>query len=445
MTFLLRAALVCAIGLAELMVLQLRLDQRAILDSPRWWAQILWYYPALFQLGLVCLGSMAMLSRRDLAEMIRAARSQDSFSSALRFFAIHAALFAVFFWLSFAGFERGLAASSKAADLWFLAWTLCGLSALACWTFLLVRPSLWRAFLIASSRRLLWGAALGSALWLTATFVTGELFDFGRLPTLQAIAAVLRATGHEATYTMNPALIRIDGFAVSMSAGCFGYEGIALVLVFCTAYLVALRRALAFPRSFLLIAMAVAASWVMNVLRVTLLVLIGAYRGKYAVEGFHSVAGWIFFAAIAAGVVALSQRPWFAKNPAAARPTEGARENPAAPYLLPLLVLLATAMVTRIFTRDFDTLYPLRFIFVGAALLAYRRQISELGWRGSSWAAVPGALIFAGWMALALSCSIGGVLARLERPLTPAGSGWREWVIAISGREGCVRLFLLLS
>jgi CAAX prenyl protease-like protein len=57
-------------------------------------------------------------------------------------------------------------------------------------------------------------------------------------------------------------------------------------------------------------------------------------------------------------------------------------------------------MITRIFTTDFDLLYPLRAILVGAVLLLYRRRIAELGWRGSSWAAGPGLLIFLGWMAL---------------------------------------------
>jgi CAAX prenyl protease-like protein len=33
-------------------------------------------------------------------------------------------------------------------------------------------------------------------------------------------------------------------------------------------------------------------------------------------------------------------------------------------------------------------------------LAIYRHHIAELGWRGSAWAALPGALIFFGWMAL---------------------------------------------
>ncbi|MEO8500745.1 MAG: exosortase E/protease, VPEID-CTERM system [Vicinamibacteria bacterium] len=418
----LRAVLLSALAALELIGLQLTLDQRVILDSTRWWARVLWYYPDLFNIALLCAGSMAVLTRRPLAEAVRASRRDLTPSGAGRFLGAHILLSLLFYGLSLVGFQEG-AAGGAWADLWFLSWAACGLLVVAAWGCALARPGLWASFLKAGSRGILWGLALGGSVWLGAQYLTEGFFEFGRVPTLMAVAAILRATGHSAFFTEEPARIGIDGFSVRMSAGCFGYEGVALVIAFTLAYSLAVRKELLFPRSLLLIPLAVGASLTMNVFRVTSLILIGAYRGKYAIEGFHSVAGWLYFAAIAAGIVMLSQTRWFAKDPQMTVSTQSS-SNPAAPYLMPLLVLLATAMVTRIFTGGFDLLYPLRAVFVGAVLVFYRKRIAELGWRGSAWAALPGALIFLGWMALEPAPTPSAIVTGLAQLPGWAAVGW---------------------
>ena len=417
-----RAGLLCALAVTELIGFQLRLDQSAILDSTRWWARVLWYYPALFNIALLCAGSMAVLARRSLSEAARAWLRDATSWGAKHFLGAHLLLTLLLYRLSLAGFQEGAAAGAS-ADLWFVAWVACGVLSAVAWCCALARPSLWIDLVNGGARGMLWGVALGSSLWLGAQFLTQGLFQFGRVPTLMAVSTILRATGHAASFTTEPARIGIDGFSVRMSAGCFGYEGVALVLAFSATYLFLVRKDLAFPRSLLLVAIAAGVSWGMNVFRVSALILLGAYRGVDAIEGFHSVAGWLYFAAIAAGVVALSQRPWFAKDQGESPSMETA-SNPAAPYLVPLLVLLATAMITRIFTGDFDTLYPLRALFVGAVLVAYRSRIAELGWRGSAWAALPGALIFLGWMALEPAPARSAIASGLARLPGWAATGW---------------------
>jgi exosortase/archaeosortase family protein len=314
----------CAIAAVELMGFQLSLDQGAILDSPRWWARVLWYYPALFNIALVCGGAIAVLARAQIVRVGKAWAVEATAFPIAPYLATHAVLIAVLYALSVAGFQRGVAAGAN-ADLWFLAWLFCGVLAVAAWGCALARPPLWIDLLRNSSRSISWGTALGCVLWQSAETLNQVFFEFGRLPTLLAVVATLRATGHDVAYTEEPARIVFEGFGIRMSSGCLGYEGISLVLVFCAAYLVALRRELAFPRSFLLVALAALASWGMNVLRVAALVLIGAKRGVYAIEGFHSVAGWLYFAAIAAGIVAVSQRRWFARQGRESVETEGWR------------------------------------------------------------------------------------------------------------------------
>jgi exosortase E/protease (VPEID-CTERM system) len=331
-------------------------------------------------------------------------------------------LFALFYGLSVAGFQGGLA-EGHTADLWFMTWVASGSLAGIAWCCALARPALWIALWRDSGPAIAWGLPLGCAIWESAEILTGQLFEVGRRPTLVAVVAMLRGLGYDAVFSEATARIGTPAFSVRMSAACFGYEGIAMVIVFSAVYLFALRKELAFPRSLVLVFLAVAASWWMNVVRVLAMILLGAYRGAYAVEGFHSVAGWLYFAAIAAGIVALSQRPWFA-NVQERGPKREPAMNPAAPYLVPLMVLVATAMVARIFAGSFESLYPLRIIAVAAVLSLYRNRVATLGWRGSAWATGPGALIFFLWMALEPPPSPSSIPGGLALLPGWAAAGW---------------------
>ncbi|HEX5271083.1 MAG TPA: CAAX prenyl protease-related protein, partial [Gemmataceae bacterium] len=112
--------------------------------------------------------------------------------------------------------------------------------------------------------------------------------------------------------------------------------------------------------------------------------------------GFHSQAGSLAFNAVGLGTVALAQRFFRSRG---ADPAEGATSDPL-PWLLPLLVLTGTMMLTAAVSAGFDWLYPLRVGAVAVVLWFLRRHYRELS--GSlSWVAVAaGALVFALWLAL---------------------------------------------
>jgi exosortase E/protease (VPEID-CTERM system) len=136
------------------------------------------------------------------------------------------------------------------------------------------------------------------------------------------------------------------------------------------------------------------------------LILIGhAGYIDIAIGGFHSKAGWLFFCAIALGAVWASQHlRWFARDPNAAR---DALTNPSAPFLLPLLAVVATSLVTGLFVDDFDYFYPLR-VAVGLLVLAwYRKDYMEglrahlHGRRIASWHAVGvGVAVYLLWIGI---------------------------------------------
>jgi exosortase E/protease (VPEID-CTERM system) len=202
-------------------------------------------------------------------------------------------------------------------------------------------------------------------------------------------------------------LLRIlgtDTFRVSIDTACSGYEGIGLVVVF-TAFVLSLFRAdFRFPQALLLFPIGIAAIWSFNAIRIALLIGIGhELSPEIAVGGFHSQAGWISFVLVAVGLLAGAYRISFfrADTPVPTRSavvTAGLNANVA--YLLPIVALLGSTLLTLAFTADMDWLYPLRVVMVGAVLaLAWRHF--RFVWAPVSWVAVGGGfLVLALWLAL---------------------------------------------
>jgi exosortase E/protease (VPEID-CTERM system) len=177
-------------------------------------------------------------------------------------------------------------------------------------------------------------------------------------------------------------------FAVNIADECSGLEGMGLMLVFCVSWLWFFRREYYFPRALLIIPAALAFIFLLNSVRIAALVLIGdAGYPRIAVVGFHSQAGWIAFNTAAFLVAMVAKRsPWL--NRTAARPLPGAAtgavtDNPTAPYLMPLLVILAAGMLAHAASAGFDWLYGLRLLGGAAMLWIYRRSLRALDWRFS--------------------------------------------------------------
>jgi len=68
--------------------------------------------------------------------------------------------------------------------------------------------------------------------------------------------------------------------------------------------------------------------------------------------------------------------------------------------LMPFLVILASAMISRASSGGFEWLYPLRFVAAAATIWFFRSAYKDLDWRFTWVAPVVGVLVFAIWMAL---------------------------------------------
>ncbi|MGB8329567.1 MAG: exosortase E/protease, VPEID-CTERM system [Polyangiales bacterium] len=264
-----------------------------------------------------------------------------------------------------------------------------------------------------------WGAGLA----------TLGLWDRLGPVTLDAVAGMLGLFGLPIYFDPSEAAVGTEEFWVRVTPICSGYEGIGLIVVFLSAYLAGFRQRFRFPHALLLLPLAVLAVWFLNVVRIVMLILVGhAGYPEIAIGGFHSKAGWLFFCAVALGAVWASQRlRWFAAWPSGSR---GTIVNPSAPFLLPLLAVVATALVTGLFVGEVDYFYPVR-VAIGLLVLAWYRQAYATGLRHQlrgrsilSWHAVGiGVAVYVLWIAIStwsepyVSETPPELFSELEKPL----------------------------
>ena len=246
-------------------------------------------------------------------------------------------------------------------------------------------------------------------VWLAAWRNTGALPLYALAPALGAVLAIhwsqeLWAPAaslniHPVEWMLQPfypglhvdparLTIGTDRFAVMIAEVCSGFEGVSLMLVFCVAWLWLFRREYYFPRALIIVPAGMLLVFLLNAVRIAALVMIGdAGYARIAIIGFHSQAGWIAFNVAALSVAIIAKRSaWLNRTASTSRSTAPA-DNPVAPFLMPLLGILAAGMLARAMTADFDWLYPLRLLAAATMLWAYRRRYRTLDWR-FSWRAV---------------------------------------------------------
>ena len=225
-------------------------------------------------------------------------------------------------------------------------------------------------------------------------------------------------------------------FFVEVGQSCSGIEGFALVTVFSLTYIALFRHQLAFPRIFLIIPIGLLLSFLLNAVRITLLLWIGLnVSPDLAVDGFHSNAGWLMFAALTfVGMLAVHATPWLQRAPA----RSNARLDAAAPTLpplrddwnvariLPFMVFMGSAVVVSSFFAEPETAYPLRVAAMMAALWFCRRPILRLDWGLSPLAIGAGAVIAGLWIWLG---QLSGPAAQEAPALLMGGAVFAAWAV----------------
>ena len=275
-------------------------------------------------------------------------------------------------------------------------WAMLGLAVGVSWAIALAPPTIWRRF--ATNERATLGASLlaGIAVWAFA-LVAQKLWRPLAESTLYFSQILLASAYPDVTYDAAELTFGTRRFMVEIAPQCSGYEGLGLVSVFVAIYLWLFRARIALPRAYWLFPAGLAAMWVANVVRISLLIAVGSsISPTIAVQGFHSQAGWLAFTTVALGLIWLSHRAGLVSRDSAATVTPSA----APPYLVPFIAMLAASMMTVAFSAGFDLLYPLGVMVTAAVLWHYRRAYRSITMDVSPVAVALGGAVFVVWVAL---------------------------------------------
>lgn len=296
------------------------------------------------------------------------------------------------------------------------AWLLCA-AASALLAMASAAPLGWQLRVLAPRWRTpLLALAAGLLAWRAAAAAEG-LWGVLTAGTLRSVVWLLQLVAGDVFADAARQAVGVDGFEVVIAPICSGVDGIGLVALFQGLWIALARSRLRFPRALLLLPAGAAAAFAANVVRISVLVLVGGAGGEsLALGGFHSKLGWILFIAIALGSVALAERSaWLRREEEPALGSGAGVPAPAAAYLAPLLAALATALVTSAWSAGpLDRGYALRIAAAIAALALVRGGL-------------PRPAPSVSWVPLALGAAVGaawvGAGAGEARPLAEALAG----------------------
>jgi exosortase E/protease (VPEID-CTERM system) len=313
---------------------------------------------------------------------------------------------------------------------WFLfaGWVASGTAITWFWALAVMRWDLWARLLRQS-----WGSMIAGSVIGLGAYTAGQLASNGWLPlsraTLELVNGMLGLIFSDVVYTSGKITIGTSRFNAEIAPQCAGYEGMGLVAVLIAIALWALRRDFRFPRAYALLPLSVALMWLANGFRITALIALGTWGySKFAVGGFHSLAGWVFLLAVGLGVIAFAHRMPFFSMASAAPPNDRAALDAA--YLVPAMTLIATSMITATMSPGMDRYYAARVILVAIAFLVYRRYYTELHLKWSWEAVAIGCGVFAFWMALEPRGTPAATQSPILSGLESLPQGWAiTWLI----------------
>ncbi len=215
-------------------------------------------------------------------------------------------------------------------------------------------------------------------------------------PTVSISAMLDHWLGYKVLVEASSCTLTIDGFSVIIAYACLGYEGFGLILLFLGAYIYFSRNHLKFPNVLWVMPVAAVAIWLLNAVRIALLMAIGAsWSPDIAIQGFHSAAGWWdLIIVFLLSIVAINRFKWFTRR-SATRIFHLTDENV---LLVPQLALIAVSLGTLLFTASFDWLYPVRVFVVGAVLYRFRNSFRLGNCRLNPFAIGVGIVVFLMWI-----------------------------------------------
>jgi len=422
----LRWVILVVLLMAEFLGLSMAYDAYSRVNDPGWPGLAITKSPKVIRVAMVAGLVTAVVAGWYLRREVRIAIDRQSPMIAGLYVLGHLAAFAVFAFAT----DRILAPSTLDTSVsvpnlvfWLTAGVVTGLF----WAAAVVPPRAWPRLAWSGRWAILTGMLVaGGGLLIAQIFLDG--WNTLARPTLWLSHRFLRIFTTETIYDPNTHALGTEAFWVYVTAPCSGYEGMGLICAYLAAYFWLFRRDLRFPQALLLLPLGLVAVWVVNALRIAVLIWIGgSVSPKLAMGGFHSQAGWLGFSAVALGVVWLSHRMrLFAVSPVE-RSSRG--DDPTAAYLAPFLAAVAVQMVTIALVASPDAWYPVRAGVAAVLLVWFWRRYEGLhggAWTGSLFGVAVGVGVFVIW--LGLSRLIPASDAMNPNAVT---AGWPAWLAGL--------------
>lgn len=269
-----------------------------------------------------------------------------------------------------------------------------------CW--IAAPGAVWRGLILGHAPQVAIALCAGAGSLAAAEF-TRSFWDRLAEVTLGLSARILRLYEADVIVDMAEKTLQIGAFRVHIDAACSGYEGVGLVLAFLTVFVFAFRETLRFPHVLLVYPVGVISIWLLNSVRIAVLVSLGAHVSPdLAVKGFHSQAGWMSFLAVTVGLMAASLGiPLFRRTTEVVPRTLAAGDMEIRAFLAPFIGLMAASIVIAASEPFGAGLYGLKVLAVGAALVLYRRHYGVILARPASLPLAAGVATGIAWIATA--------------------------------------------
>ena len=310
-----RSAALLLILVGELSWLSVRFDAASVGAHAGWTARLMNYAPLVPRVAIAIAVAWLILAGPRLKRLghdfLNACRRHTRW---WQWLLCHLAAFGTLAFSSYMVFERPSPHVST-RDLQVALWWILVITSLVSWLAAVAPAGFWWSVIQTERRTLFAAAIVGMAAcqagqWAQALW--GPLSD----PTLALLEKILGGVVDRVISLRAARVIGTQTFAVKISPQCSGYEGLGLICVLLGAFLTSFHRRLRFPQAWLLWPLGVLAIWLLNVARISALVLLGIeYSPRLCVGGFHSQLGWLFFNVAALGMMATALRLRFFARP----------------------------------------------------------------------------------------------------------------------------------
>jgi exosortase E/protease (VPEID-CTERM system) len=231
-------------------------------------------------------------------------------------------------------------------------------------------------------------------------------FEILQLATFYSVAIMLAILGNDVFVNLDLETIGIVEFYVEVAESCSGIEGLALTTAFMAIYALMMKDELRLGRFWLLVwPAALVFSFILNVVRISVLILIGAFVSpELAVNGFHSFAGWLSFTLLALLILTIvNVLPGLSKTPKAAGATAIAplTEDKAAAFIVPFLAFMLSGLFVHTFSQTPEVWYGIQVAAMTMALWFFRKPVLALARDLDLVAVGAGVAVGIGWIVTA--------------------------------------------